>query len=203
MLDVEVITDASAAVVALDPVRSRILDVLAEPGSASSVAAAIGLPRQQVNYHLRTLEAHQLVRVVEERQKRGLIERIMLATARSYVVSPTVGNHVDPNRVDRMSSRYLIALSARMVREVAELTRLADEARQPLATLAVDTEVRFASGADRAAFTAELANAITRLCAKYHDERAPRGRWHRVVVGAHPFSRTSKTNNERKESKHD
>ena len=86
MLDVDVIDDPAAAIPALDPVRADILAILAEPGSSTTVAAALGLPRQQVNYHLRTLERHNLVRIVEERPKRGLMERVMLATARTYVV---------------------------------------------------------------------------------------------------------------------
>ena len=118
MLDVDVIDDPAAAMAALDPVRANILAILAEPGSSTTVAAALGLPRQQVNYHLRTLERHNLVRIVEERPKRGLTERVMLATARTYVLSPsTLGeNAADPARTDRLSTRYLIAVAARMVR---------------------------------------------------------------------------------------
>ena len=199
MLDVDVIDDPAAAMAALDPVRADILAILAEPGSSTTVAAALGLPRQQVNYHLRTLERHNLVRMVEERPKRGLTERVMLATARAYVLSPsTLGeNAADPARTDRLSTRYLIAVAARMVREVADLARRADEAHKPLATLAIDSEIRFASAADRAAFTAELTAAVTALAAKYHDEQANRGRWHRVVVAAHPIPRTSPTATER------
>ena len=66
MLDVEVIDDPAAAVVALDPVRARLLaELVAEPASAAALAERVGLARQKVNYHLRTLEAHGLVRVVE------------------------------------------------------------------------------------------------------------------------------------------
>jgi DNA-binding transcriptional ArsR family regulator len=195
VLDVDVIDDPAAAMAALDPVRANILAILAEPGSSTTVAAALGLPRQQVNYHLRTLERHNLVRVVEERPKRGLTERVMLATARAYVVSPaTLGeNAADPAHTDRLSSRYLIAVAARMVGEVADLARRADRAGKPLAALAIDTEIRFASAADRAAFTAELTSGVTALAAKYHDEQATRGRWHRVVVAAHPSPRTTPT----------
>lgn len=195
MLDVDVIDDPAAAMAALDPVRADILAILAEPGSSTTVAAALGLPRQQVNYHLRTLERHDLVRVVEERPKRGLTERVMRATARAYVVAPsTLGESaVDPARTDRLSTRYLIAVAARMVGEVADLARGADETRKPLATLAIDSEIRFASAADRAAFTAELTSAVAALAAKYHDEQATRGRWHRVVVAAHPMPRTAPT----------
>ncbi len=195
VLDVDVIEDPAAAMAALDPVRSSILAILVEPGSSTTVAAALGLPRQQVNYHLRTLERHDLVRLVEERPKRGLTERVLVATARAYVVSPsTFGERAaDPARTDRLSTRYLIAVGARMVSEVADLARRAEEARKPLATLAIDSEIRFASAADRAAFTAELTAAVTALAAKYHDEHADRGRWHRVVVAAHPSSRTTQS----------
>jgi DNA-binding transcriptional ArsR family regulator len=188
VLDVEVIDEPAAAMAVLDPVRARILAELAEPGSATSVAAALGEPRQRVNYHLRALEEHGLVELVEERPRRGLIERVMVATARSYVVSPTAlgESAADPDRTDRLSTRYLVALAARIVREVGELARRADEARRPLATLAIDTEVRFASAADRAAFTAELGAAVTALAARYHDETSPGGRWHRLIVVAHP-----------------
>ena len=72
--------------------------------------------------------------------------------------------------------------------EVAELlARRADAAEQRLATLAIDTELRFASAADRADFTDELALAVRALAAKYHDETAADGRWHRLVVAAHPM----------------
>ncbi|MEZ5230572.1 MAG: winged helix-turn-helix domain-containing protein [Acidimicrobiales bacterium] len=167
----------------------RILAELAQPGSATTVAAAIGASRQKVNYHLRALEACGLVRLVEERPRRGLMERFVQATAEAYVVSPDVlgTGSVDPDRTDRLSSRYLIAVAARMVREVAELARRADAAEQPLATLSIDTELRFASAADRADFTRDLADAVTALAAKYHDEAAADGRWHRLVVAAHPM----------------
>lgn len=194
MLDVDVIDDPAAAMAALDPVRSSILAILVEPGSSTTVAAALGMSRQQVNYHLRTLERHELVRLVEERPKRGLTERVMVATARAYVVSPsTFGERAaDLARTDRLSSRYLIAVGARMVGEVAALARRAEEARKPLATMAIDSEIRFASAADRAAFTAELTSAVTALVAKYHDESATNGRWHRLVVAAHPKPGTTR-----------
>jgi len=189
VLDVEVIDDPAAAAAALEPVRAAVLAVLAEPGSATSVARQLGLPRQKVNYHLRALEEHGLVALVEERPRRGLTERVVRATARSYVVSPSAlgSSGADPSRTDRLSTRYLIAVAARLVREVGLLARAADDAGQKLATLTVDTEIRFASAAGRAAFTAELTQAITDLASRYHDETAPGGRRHRLVVAAHPL----------------
>jgi DNA-binding transcriptional ArsR family regulator len=194
MLDVEVITDPWAAVAALDPIRSRLLAELSQPASAAALAARLGIPRQKVNYHLRTLEEYQLVRVAEERQWGGLTERLLVATAASYVVSPgAMGNAAsDPARtVDRLSASYLIALGARMVREVGELWTRARAEKKRLATLSIDAEIRFRSAAERAAFTSELTDAITTLIGKYHDGAARGGRAHRLVVVAHPTAGSS------------
>jgi len=194
--DLEVIEDPAAAVVALDPIRARLLAELAVPGSAASLASRVGLARQKVNYHLRTLEAHGLVRPVEKRRWGGLVERRVVATAASYVVSPAaLGDAAgDPARAsDPLSARYLIALGARVVREVSELLRGSKEQGKHLATLAIDTEVRFRSPAERAAFTGELTEAITGLVARYHDATAPGGRAHRLVLVAHPLPGKSRS----------
>ncbi len=194
MLDIQVIDDPAAATAALEPMRSRLLSELAVPASAATLATRVGLARQKVNYHLRALEAHGLVRLAQERKWGGLTERLLVATASSYVVSSSalcpVAAH--PNRaIDRLSASYLIALGARVVREVGDLVRRANEAVKRLATLAVDTEVRFRSAADRAAFSSELTEAITKLVSKYHDASAPGGRAHRLVVVAHPLLQKS------------
>ncbi len=191
MLDVQVIEDPAVATTALAPIRSRLLSELAEPASAATLAARVGLARQKVKYHLNALEAHGLVRLAEERRWGGLTERLLVASAASYVVSPSALGPVaaDPNRdIDRLSASYLIALGARVVREVSDLVRRAKATGKRLATLSVDTEVRFRSATDRAAFTNELAETITKLVSKYHDECAPGGRAHRLVIVAHPLS---------------
>jgi DNA-binding transcriptional ArsR family regulator len=128
MLDIQVIDDPAAATVALEPTRSRLLSEMAEPASAATLATRVGLARQKVNYHLHALEAHGLVRLAQERKWGGLTERLLVATASSYVVSPSAMGPVavDPSRErDRLSA--------------------------------------------------------------YHDESAPGGRAHRLVVVAHPL----------------
>jgi DNA-binding transcriptional ArsR family regulator len=189
VLDVEVIADPAAAVSALDPIRSRILAELTEPASAAALASRLGISRQKVNYHLRALEDHRLVAATGARQWGGLTERLLVATAASYVVSPGALGPVatDPGRAnDRLSAGYLIALSARAVREVGELWRSAREKNKRLATLSIDTAIRFRSPADRAAFTHELSEAVTSLVARYHDESDAHGRSYRLLVAAYP-----------------
>ena len=194
VLDIQVIDDPAAATVALEPMRSRLLSELAEPASAATLATRVGLARQKVNYHLHALESHGLVRLAEERKWGGLTERLLVATAASYVVSTNALGPVaaNPNReIDRLSASYLIAVGARVVREVGRLVRSSKETGKRLATLAVDTEIRFRSATDRAAFTSELTEAITKLVSKYHDETSAGGRAHRLVVLAHPLPQKS------------
>jgi DNA-binding transcriptional ArsR family regulator len=189
MHDVAVIEDPAAAEASLDPVRARLLSALSEPGSATTLAARAGLSRQQANYHLRALERHGLVELVEERRKGNCTERVLRATAASYVISPSAMESLapDPDRApDQASAHWMVALAGRLVSEVGDLIVRADEAGQPLATFAADSEIRFASAADRAAFAEELAGAVADLVARYHDPDAPRGRDHRLVVALHP-----------------
>jgi DNA-binding transcriptional ArsR family regulator len=189
MLDVTVIDNPAAAEVSLDPVRTRLLAELAQPGSASTLAAKVGLTRQKVNYHLHALERHGLVELVEERRKGSMTERVMRATAASYVISPAALAAVapDPDRSpDQLSALWLLALAGRLVKEVGELIGRSTRARRPLATFGIDTEVRFASASDRAAFAVELSDAVETLVSKYHDEVAASGRKHRLMVALHP-----------------
>ncbi len=195
MRDLCVIDDPASASVALDPVRSRLLAELRTPVSAATLAGRLGLARQKVNYHLRTLEAHGLVRVDSEKRWGGLTERRLVATASAYVVSPAALGPVavDPARTaDRLSASYLVALAARVVREVGQLLRRSEELNKRLATLSIDTEVRFRSAEERAAFSNELTAAVAALVARYHDDSAPGGRRHRLMIGAYPHPENTK-----------
>jgi DNA-binding transcriptional ArsR family regulator len=189
MEDVAVIEDPAAAEASLDPIRARLLAELAEPNSATTLAARVGLSRQKVNYHLRALERHGLAQLVEERRKGNCIERVLQASAGSYLISPAALSEVAPDPArdpDQRSARWLLAVAGRLVGEVGELVSGARAAGKPLATLGIDSEIRFASARDRAAFTVELAGAVNSLVAKYHDESASGGRRHRFIVALHP-----------------
>ena len=195
MHDVAVIDDPAAAEASLDPIRARLLAALSEPGSASTLAPRVGLTRQKANYHLRALERHGLVELVEERRKGNCTERVLQATAASYVISPAAHAAVapDPSRApDQRSARWLLAVAGRLVAELGELLARSSAAGQPLATLGLDSEIRFASARERAAFAAELAAAVNGLVAKYHDETVPGGRRHRFIAALHPAITTEK-----------
>jgi DNA-binding transcriptional ArsR family regulator len=185
---VEILDDVSRVAAVLSPIRRRILESFDQPESATEVARRLDLPRQKVNYHLRELEREGFLELAEERRRRGCVERRLRPTARSYVINPALLGRltVDPDQVrDRFSSTYLIAVAARIVREVNLLRRRAARVRKRLATLTLQADINFRSPAARTAFAEELSDTVARLTAKYHDP-SPGSRKYRVIVGGHP-----------------
>jgi len=183
------IQQPARAAALLHPMRLRLLENLRQPESATGLARRLRLPRQKVNYHLRELEKARLVELVEERRKGNCIERVVRATARYYLINPAALGKLaaDPAELqDRFSSAYLVAVAARAIGNLATLRERAARAGKRLATFTLETGIRFATAADRSAFTEELANDMARLAAKYHDEKSPGGRRFRFFLGAYP-----------------
>jgi DNA-binding transcriptional ArsR family regulator len=189
-----VVRDTSRAVHLMDPMRLELLERLAEPGSASSLARDLGLPRQRINYHLRELEKAGFVEFVEERRKGNCVERLVKATARSYLISPEILGalgRTPEEQQDRFSASYLLAAAGRLLRDVSEQMGRATAAKKRVATLTLETDIRFESAEARAAFAEELSTVVARLATKYHDAGAATGRTFRVVIGAYPAPRSA------------
>lgn len=187
-----ILDDADTAGIVLSPVRRRILDALRRPGSATTVGDELGMARQKVNYHLRTLEEAGLVEHVEDRRRGNCTERIVRSKASHYLISPAVLGELaaTPEATrDRYSADHLASVSARTISEVGELRLRAADAGKRLPTLSLETAVRFETPGDQAAFMEELSNTVARLIARYHDGDAPDGRWFRLTLGAHPALR--------------
>src|SRR5919106_4309821 len=167
-----VVRDTAKAAHLMDPMRVQLLERLGEPGSASTVARDLGVPRQRINYHLRELEKAGLVEFVEERRRGNCVERLVKASARSYLISPEVLGalgRTPAEQHDRFSASYLMAAAGRLLRDLSEQAGRAAAAKKRVATLTLETDIRFATAEDRAAFGEELASTIARLAAKYHD----------------------------------
>lgn len=187
---VRVLRDPVQASAVLQPGRLTLLEHLASPDSAAGVARKIDMPRQQVNYHLKELEKHGLVEFVEERRKGNCLERIVQATARTYLVSPEalgkLGTTPEERR-DRFSAAWLVSAAARVIRDLAVLGLRSQRAGKRLATLTIETEIRFRSAEERSEFAEELSDTLMRLTAKYHDAESPGGRPFRVLAGVWPM----------------
>lgn len=173
----------------MDPLRTRILHALHEPGSAASVARDLDLPRQRVSYHVRELEKAGVLEHVEDRRRGNCTERIVRATARSYLVVPEALGLLASGAADlsdRFSSLHLVAQAMHTVESVAELRQKADAAGKRLATLSLVSQLRFATPQAQHRFAEELTAAIAELVARHHDPDAGEGRSYRLHVGVHP-----------------
>lgn len=179
------IEDADRARLALSPLRRRILRALREPGSASSLAAALKLPRQRIGYHLRALEAAGLVELVEERARRGFVERVFMARSSTFVIDPALlGAEPAVEAQDRFAAEHLVAVASEVVREVTRMRAAADAEGRRLLTFTIEADLGFAKPRDLEDFTTELTNTVADLAARYRAGGS--GRKYRLVIGAHP-----------------
>jgi DNA-binding transcriptional ArsR family regulator len=179
------IEDMEAAMLALDPIKRRLLAALREPGSAASLAKRLELPRQQLGYHLRALETAGLIRLVEERKRRGFVERILVAAAHAFVLDPALLSPRDAvDAQDRHAAEHLVDVAGGVVREVTRMRSAAEAAGQRLLTFTIEADLGFAQPQDFEDFSSALAKAIADLATRYAP--GPERRGYHVVVGAHP-----------------
>jgi DNA-binding transcriptional ArsR family regulator len=192
---IELVADPDRVRLALSPMRRRLLDRLQAPASATELASELALGRQRINYHLRALESAGLVELVEQRQRRGCIERVLAARARAFVVDPAVMDARERPAVktaaqDRFAAGHLIDSAAAIVREVARMHAKAERQRTRLLVFTLDTEIGFAAPADFERFATRLGEFLAREAAA---SDAPNGRRYRVVIGAHPAPHVPKS----------
>ncbi|MCR9243471.1 MAG: helix-turn-helix domain-containing protein [bacterium] len=173
----------------LHETRLEILRRLAEPESATSLATAMELPRQRLNYHLQALAAQGLVEVVHQGQRGSVRQRTYRRAGTGYAIAATALGSLGsrPEQVqDRFSAAYQIAVANRAIADLARLRAGAEAAGQRLSTMSLEVDVRFRSAADRSAFAQELTDTIAALARKYHDDEAEAGRTFQFYLGAYP-----------------
>ena len=132
--------------------------------------------RQKVGYHLKALEQAGLIELVEERQRRGCVERVYKATAEAFVVDPLL-------MTDGAAADHLVAAAAATVRDVARMQAAAAEHGKRLLTFTLEADVRLAGPQDVDRFATALAAAVQATAEQFD---SPRGRRYRIVAGGHP-----------------
>ncbi|MCB1059907.1 MAG: helix-turn-helix transcriptional regulator [Calditrichaeota bacterium] len=183
------ITELDVAAGLLNLERQELLELLAEPNSASSLARITKRPRQQINYHLRELEKRGLIKHVEDRKRGNCVERVLVRADESLCISPSVLGALAPvpeREPDKLSANYLIATAAKLIRELGHIAMHAGKKRKKVATFTLSAEVRFASPEKRAEFAREASDALARISAKYNDDQSPEGRTFNWIFGAYP-----------------
>jgi DNA-binding transcriptional ArsR family regulator len=193
--DLETVTSARRAGALLNPLRLQLLALARQPASASDLARRLQLPRQRVNYHVRALERAGFLRAAGRRRKRNMIEQRYVATARGFVLSPTLLGPVGADWRDigdTASADYLLALAEQLRRDVERAEREAEGER--VSTVSLKSQFRFESPAQRAEFTRALRDAVVGVIARHstpnrtEDGRPGRGRAHRLVLACYPVA---------------
>lgn len=177
--------DADRVRTALSPIRRRLLGELQTPGSASSLAALLDIPRQKIGYHLKALEEAGLIRLVEERRRRGFTERLFAASADAFVLDPDLLAGPAPEALtqDRYAADHLIRTAAETVREVGRMRETAEAEGKRLLTFTLDAEIAFAAPGDIERFAARLTEAVAALAAEFNTAG---GRPYRLIAATHP-----------------
>jgi DNA-binding transcriptional ArsR family regulator len=193
--EIEVIDERARAESLLHPLRLRVLEAARQPASATEIARRLKLSPQKVNYHVRRLEEHGFLEMVEERRARNLVEKIYQATAESYVLASQVLGGLSPRAAlaDVVSVSHWLGLQARAEAELGEVLRASSGEGQKAATLSMDAEFRFESAEQRAVFARALREIVTAIVAKYTSpartaEGEPgAGRPYRLILGCYPL----------------
>lgn len=185
------VRDADQARSLLDPLRRSILQRLLEPGSASSAAEELDLPRQRVNYHVRTMEDEGLLRHVEDRRKGNCVERLVRTSARRYVIDPQILDGFGPGGAGEAARRIsfstddLVVSACRTLDEVSDLLRPDPSVGERLPTLVLESHIRFRSPQEEVEFANALREFLSRMVERYHDPGAVGARTFRITVGGH------------------
>ncbi len=194
--ELECVSDPRRAAVLLAPPRLEILARAREPVSATGIAEELGLARQKVNYHVRQLAQSKFLCRAGRRKKRNMIEQRYVASARSYVLSPEIVAPLEPDLEaieDKLSAAYLLASSDLLQLELSTAMREAAAQGKRLATLSINSAVRFESAAQRARFARELQEAVAGVIARHaaplsrSDGSPGKGRPYRLTLGCYPI----------------
>lgn len=186
------IDDAGAARELLHPTRARILARMRVPASATEVARALGLPPARVNHHVGRLRRAGLVRRAGTRRVRNLTEILYVSIARTFVIAEGITPGGEERRRLRATAagrslRNLMAVGERIAADSLGLLDDAATADRDVSAFATSLDLAFADAGARAAFLADLLQAVRALGAKYGarsgDEPDER---YRAVIACYP-----------------
>lgn len=96
-----VVNDLDTLKVLADPLRIQLIELVThEPRTVKQVAAVLNLPPTKLYYHIKLLEEHRLIRVVDTRIVSGIVEKQYQATALSYHVDKTLFSPASPTGLE-------------------------------------------------------------------------------------------------------
>lgn len=103
-----------------DDLRIRIFDRLTRQAmTVTQLGEALGVAPAKAHYHVRELERVELVKLVETREKGGILEKYYRAVARDIAVSPGLLRGLSPDDMAGAVSQFLDFAARGFLRAVA------------------------------------------------------------------------------------
>lgn len=186
------VEDPVVAACLLHPLRSRMLELLRTPRSATEIARELGLPAPRVNHHVQQLRRTGLVRRAGSRRIRNLNEILYQAAARTFVVGESItpgGQTRREVRTDeaRRPLRNLVSLGERLSGDALQLLDEAAAGEREVSAFATMLDLSFADARSRAAFLADLLETVKTLRARYGAAGSdPLDERYRAIVACYP-----------------
>jgi DNA-binding transcriptional ArsR family regulator len=91
-----------------DDLRQRIFELLVEqPMTVTQVGERLGIAPAKIHYHVRELERLGLLRLVETREKGGILEKYYRSVARHFMVPMSLTRHADPTAIFDAANEFL------------------------------------------------------------------------------------------------
>lgn len=172
-----------------DALRIRIIDLLSrQPMTVTQLGERLGIAPAKVHYHVRELERVGLLRLVETREKGGVLEKYYRTVASDYRVPPSLLRSAPPDEVLAVVTNMLNVMTSGLLRAVE--SQLRDlETRDDLHIAIGDDTVYMTDGEVR-----EVMRQIGELLKPYEEPRGGEGeRQHTVAYFAYPNEDTETT----------
>ncbi len=107
-----------------DPLRIRIFEALAQrPMTATQVGEELNIAAPKAHYHVRELERIGLVRLVETRERGGILEKYYRAIARNLNAPPQLLQTAEPGEMVAALTQMFTGISQSFLRALERISR--------------------------------------------------------------------------------
>jgi hypothetical protein len=107
--DILVMEDLDQIKCISQPYRINILEAFEDqPGTAKQISERLGEPHAKVNYHLKEMLKHNILDLVEEVVKLGIVEKYYLPVAKRFVVHSSLMKITDEQAIDSVNQYRLM-----------------------------------------------------------------------------------------------
>ncbi len=173
------------------------MELAIEETSGTDAARQLGLPRQMVNYHVSALERAGFLIPVSEVRRRNMIERRLMSSARTYLISPDILGPLSASArrtADWSAPEALLSLTGKVQRDLAPAIRGSPDGSLPPSVLSSFSKLHFRTEDSRRGFVRAFGDMASRIVREFVARGAEPGSTipaYGLVLGFYPLPRSS------------